>query len=222
MKTLESIWFYFLIIIHPIALGQDVQHNPQVLYYEYEVQVKDTIYLTSGDTWLPLNNSHEKVFKCFKGDDWLMYVEYMVSRDIETGKINHLIPIKDKSGDTIQFYYFPKQIYKHGEEYYKAEPSFSTANQRSFLTAMQTVFERHDTIPSSVVFPPYVWLGGGFGKISDIYIHARLTKIAQQTIAWKKELIENMISQFYTISETEVISRKYMIKTAAQHHRQNK
>jgi hypothetical protein len=213
---LKALCFYILITIHLIAFGQDVQHNPPVLYYEYEVQVKDTFYLKSANTWLPLNNSHEKVFKCYVGDDWLMYVEYMVSRDIESGKIYHLIPTKDKSGDTIQFYYFPKQIYKHGEEFYKAEPSFSITHQRSFLTAMQTVFEHHDTIPSSVVFPPYAWLGGGFGKISDVYLHARLTKIAHQPIAWKKELIENVISQFYAFPETEVNIRKYVIETAAR------
>lgn len=206
--------FISSMLLFNIATGQQVQQKTPVLYYEYHARVKDTLYLKSADTWLPINNAHEKLFKCFVTDNVLIYVEYMVGRNPENGEITDYIPIPSADKDTLQYYYFPKQIYKQGNEYYQLEAGLNDENKSIFLTALQTQAEQNATLPSQIVFPPYAWLGGGFEKISDAYLHATLTKIEHNVYQWDKNQLEAIEQQFKTISPTQMHIKTHHIETA--------
>ncbi len=173
MRSILIVFVFLTILFTQCTQSND---SDKYWYYEYQSQVRDTLFMKSGNEFYPLPNNYTLLYRCYTWNDVTMFLTYLEILDMETKSTEYLL-IQKSPNDSANYYFAPKKVFKKGDVFFTTYDCSNTKNaERSLLE------NSNMDLPGEIVFPPYACNVIGKSQFHNSIIHAKLLKYEQQVL----------------------------------------
>lgn len=173
MRSILIVFVFLSILFTHCTSSND---SDKFWYYEYQSQVKDTLFMKSGNDFYPLPNYYTLLYRCYTWNDVTMFYTYLKIRNMENNSTENLL-IQQSPNDSANYYFAPKKVFKKGDTF------FTTYDCSHAKNAASSLFDNtNKDLPDEIVFPPYACLISGKSEFNTPMIQAKLLKYEQQVL----------------------------------------